>query len=61
MWGATPCIKDRHVARLDLPSMKRARQIEGHFMGKLGQPPLSAERPQEKFIVPAVQRQTTFL
>jgi hypothetical protein len=39
MWGATPCVKNRRVARLDLPSMKRARQIEGHFMGKLGRPP----------------------
>ena len=39
MWGATPCIKNRRVARLDLPSIKRARQIEGHFMGKLGRPP----------------------
>ena len=39
MWGATPCIKNRRVARLDLPSTKRARQIEGHFMGKLGRPP----------------------
>ena len=47
MWGATPCIKDHPVARLDLPSMKRARQIEGHFMGKLGRGSVSRPKTQE--------------